>query len=132
MSSDFKISEESYRVLEGFRNGTTLPEDEILYQSRARVLYLTQIGLLASVTVVPCGVETDRYQNGLIGYYITPKGLDALTEFENESEKQAREKSEKDRDIKRGWAQFFLGFLFGLITALVPYIITWVSGGFSP
>ena len=72
-----EISSQSMKLLRKIKRLGHLPEDKIPSDiDIVRLEHLVKKGLLTVVTLVPRGCE--GYENGLIGYQLSPEGQDAI------------------------------------------------------
>lgn len=76
------LSDVEYRLIDRIlKSKRSLPEDQVpTWASRSVIDSLVDNGFLAVGTLCPPGKES-RYPVGLVGYYVTPDGLDAFRKY---------------------------------------------------
>ena len=117
------ISPQSYHALQFFSVDKALPDDELpdcLIRDFTRIKLLLEQGFIFSTTLCPPNKE-EAYPRGLAGYYLSAKGVDAISEFERANEEQIKLRKHHRIDLV---ISFFSGVLASTISALIIYWIT--------
>ncbi len=127
------LSSESVRALRFLADAPYSVAENALpaWLSVDRLSLLVGLGYVQPLTLVPPGKESE-FPRGLVGYAITPAGLDALEESERLAQNAAQQAAQKisdqnaaqHREAKKeraNWARFWLGLFLG-----------WLLGSVSP
>lgn len=124
------ISPQSYHALQFFSVDKALPDDELpdcLVRDFTRIKLLLEQGLIFSTTLCPPNKE-EAYPRGLAGYYLSAKGVDAISEFERISNEQAERKKQQRFSNKLAVLGIFvplITFILGLVVEHYSSVVGW-------